>query len=172
MSVPAKPLAPPILFVDVDGVISLFGFSPDDPAPGSFHYVEGIFHLLGAQAGERIDRLAGRFELVWATGWEERANEYLPRLLGLTGPELPVLSFERPAVWGSAHWKVEAIDEYAGDRPAAWIDDNLDESCERWARERAAPTLLVHTDPAVGIAEEHVERLLEWADAVSGNEGA
>jgi len=164
--VPAKPLAPPILFVDVDGVISLFGFPPDDPAPGSFHYVEGIFHLLGAQAGERIDRLAGRFELVWATGWEERAKEHLPRLLGLTGPEWPVLSFDERPVWGSADWKVEAIDEYAGDRPAAWIDDNLDETCERWARERAAPTLLVRTDPAVGIAEEHVERLLEWAATV------
>ena len=164
---PAEPLSPlPILFVDVDGVISLFGFPSHDNPPGSYHYVDGIIHCLSATAGERLGRLAERYELVWATGWEERAKEHLPRLLGLTGPEWPVLSFDERPVWGSADWKVEAIDEYAGDRPAAWIDDNLDETCERWARERAAPTLLVRTDPAVGIAEEHVERLLEWAATV------
>ena len=159
----------PILFVDVDGVISLFGYSFDDPPPGGYHYVDGIIHCLSASAGERLGRLAERFELVWATGWEERANEYLPRLLGLEAPALPTLTFDGRAVFGTAHWKVGAIDEYAGDRPAAWIDDNLDERCERWARGRAASTLLVQTDPAVGIDEEHVERLLSWADAVAGS---
>ncbi len=168
---PAESSLPPILFVDVDGVISLFGFSPEVAPPGSFHYIEGIIHCVSSTAGERLGRLADHFELVWATGWEERANEYLPRLLGLSAPELPTLSFDGHAVWGSAHWKVAAIDEYAGDRPAAWIDDNLDERCERWARERSAPTLLVPTDPAVGIDEEHVERLLEWACDVRSKPG-
>ncbi len=161
----------PILFVDVDGVISLFGFPSGDPAPGSFHCVEGMVHCLGDHAGERLGRLADRYETVWATGWEGRAKEYLPALLGLAGPEWPVLRFDEPPVWGSANWKVEAIDEYADDRPAAWIDDNLDERCRRWARRRAAPTLLVQTDPAIGIAEDHVEQLLEWAEAVAGTEG-
>lgn len=159
-------LSPPILFVDVDGVISLFGFPTDADPPGSFHYVEGIVHCLSAQAGERLGRLAERFELVWATGWEERANEYLPRVLELAKPTLPTLSFEGRAVWGTAHWKVAAIDEYAGDRPAAWIDDNLDERCENWALARSAPTLLVPTEPAVGITDEHVDRLLRFADRV------
>ena len=166
---PAEPLSPlPILFVDVDGVISLFGFSSHDNPPGSYHYVDGIIHCLSATAGERLGRLAERYELVWATGWEERANEYLPRLLGLSAPQLPTLSFDGRAIFGTAHWKVEAIDEYAGERPAAWIDDNLDERCQRWAQGRAAPTLLVPTDPAVGIDEDHVARLLRWADEVAG----
>jgi len=69
---------------------------------------------------------------------------------------------------GAAHWKIEALEEHAGDRPAAWIDDNLDERAEHWARERAAPTLLVLTDAAVGLDDEHVERLLAWADEVTG----
>ena len=50
-----------------------------------------------------------------------------------------MLAFDGRAVFGSAHWKLEAIDEYAGDRPAAWIDDNLDDECHEWAEERAAP---------------------------------
>ena len=153
----------PILFVDVDGVISLFGFDHAAALPGAFHSIDGILHCIGSNAAERLARLAERYELVWATGWEEKANEYLPHLLGMPG-RLPVLTFDGRAVFGSAHWKLDAIDEYARDRPAAWIDDNLDERCRRWAEERGAPTLLVETDAAVGITDDHVEQLLRWAD--------
>ena len=156
----------PILFVDVDGVISLFGFSPARDLPGPFHWIDGVAHCIPEAAGERLIRLSERFELVWATGWEEKANEYLPFLLKLQG-ELPVLLFDGRAVFGTAHWKLDAITEYAGERPAAWIDDNLDDACKLWAAHREPPTLLVETEPAVGMTEEHVERLLDWADHVS-----
>jgi len=152
--------------MDVDGVISLFGFAPGAEFPGAFHQVDGILHCIGRSAAERLARLAERFELVWATGWEEKANEYLVHLLQMQG-DLPVLSFDGRATFGSAHWKLEAIDEFAADRPAAWIDDNLDDECRAWAERRDPPTLLVQTEAAVGIDEEHVEMLLEWADAVS-----
>ena len=157
----------PVLFVDVDGVISLFGFTTDGDFPGPFHWVDGIAHCISMDCGDRLQRLAERYELVWATGWEEKANEYLPHILGLPFKELPSLTFDGRAVFGTAHWKLEAIDEYAGDRPTAWIDDNLDERCEEWAAGRAAPTLLVQTDPATGMGEEHVEQLLRWADEVA-----
>jgi ketosteroid isomerase-like protein len=157
----------PILFVDVDGVISLFGFAPDAAhLPGPFHWIDGIAHCIPQAAGERLKRLEERFELVWATGWEEKANEYLPFILGLD-EHYPVLTFDGRAVFGSAHWKLDAIDEYAGDRPAAWIDDNLDDACKLWTLERSAPTLLVETRPATGITDEHVDLLLEWADEIS-----
>jgi Swiss Army Knife RNA repair-like protein len=157
----------PILFVDVDGVISLFGFPSGGPSPGQFHWIDGIAHCISDSAGARLRRLADTFELVWATGWEEKANEYLPLLLDLPDDELPVLTFDGRAVFGSAHWKVGPIDEYAGDRPAAWIDDSLDERCATWANDRTAPTLLVETDPAEGITDAQVEQLLEWALALS-----
>lgn len=158
--------SPPILFVDVDGVISLFGFRSGSEPPGRFTWVDGIAHWISADAGARLRRLAGTFELVWATGWEEKANEYLPLLLELPDDELPVLTFDGRAVFGTAHWKLEAIDEYASDRPAAWIDDSLDDRCAIWASSRSAPTMLVETDPAVGITDEHVTALLEWAERV------
>jgi hypothetical protein len=69
-------------------------------------------------------------------------------------------------VFGSSHWKVDAINEYAGDRPAAWIDDNMNEECHAWAKLRSAPTLLVETDPSEGLTDVHVERLLAWAARV------
>ena len=157
----------PILFVDVDGVISLFGFESFEEPPGSFHMVDGILHCIGSSAAARLARLARVYELVWATGWEEKANEYLVHLLEMEG-DLPVLTFDGRASFGSAHWKLEAIEEFAADRPAAWIDDNLDEECRAWAERRAAPTLLVETEAAVGIGDEHVELLLGWADRVAG----
>ena len=157
----------PILFLDVDGVISLFGFPQGTPPPGVFHSIDGIPHCIGDRAADLIARLGERFELVWATGWEEKANEYLPHLLGMPG-ELPVLTFDGRAVFGSAHWKLGAIDAYAGDRPAAWIDDFVDDECRAWAERRAAPTLIVEAESATGLTEEHVEELLRWADHVSG----
>ena len=158
----------PILFLDVDGVISLFGFGRDVPPPGAFHSIDGIVHCIGDQVAERLTRLVERFELVWATGWEEKANEYLVHILGLAG-ELPVLTFDGRAVFGSAHWKLQAIDAYAGDRPAAWIDDSVDDECRAWAERRAAPTLIVESESAIGLTDEHVEELLRWAESVSGD---
>jgi hypothetical protein len=158
----------PVLFVDVDGVISLFGFEPSGSPPGRFHSIDGILHCIGDEAAARVARLAEVYELVWATGWEEKANEYLVHILGLPA-ELPVLTFEGRAVFGSSHWKLDAIDEYARGRPAAWIDDNLDEECEHWAASREAPTLLVPTEHAFGVTDEHVERLLRWAGEASGS---
>jgi Swiss Army Knife RNA repair-like protein len=156
-------LAKPLLFVDVDGVLSLFGF---EELPGPMHLIDGIPHCLPRAGGERLARLAQHFELVWATGWEEKANEYLPHLLGLPFRQLPYLAFDGRAVFGTAHWKLDAIGRYAGDRPLAWIDDSIDDECRDWAEQREAPTLIVRTESAVGITDEHVARLERWASAV------
>jgi hypothetical protein len=152
----------PVLAIDIDGVISLFGFEERDRPPGEFHLVDGIPHFLSRGAADRILRLLETYEGVWASGWEDRANDELPILLGL--PELPYLTFEGRARFGTSHWKLEALEEYAGERPMAWIDDSLDRSCRTWARKRKAPTLLVPTESGRGLEDAHVEVLLDWAD--------
>jgi hypothetical protein len=160
------PAPPPLLLVDIDGVVSLFGFVPSGPPPGAYRLIEGIGHYLSADAGTHLRALSERFELVWCSGWEERANEHLPRLLGLAGP-LPYLSFDRNPGRANAHWKLAAIDAYAGPaRALAWIDDAHDERCDAWAAARVAaggPTLLVATEPATGITAAHVAALGAWA---------
>src|SRR6185295_4024766 len=94
----------PLLFVDVDGVISLFGVDADcglatgdapfsECPPARLHSIHGVMHYIPSDCGSRLLRLAERYELVWATGWEETANDYLPHLLGLPG-ELPVVTFD------------------------------------------------------------------------------
>ena len=125
----------PLLAVDIDGVISLFGFdqpiepgraNPED-APGEFHLIDGMLHCIALETGPRLNRLAESYELIWASGWEDRANDHLPGILGV--PELPYLTFDGRARFGTAHWKLEAFEEFSGNRPLAWIDDSLDESC-------------------------------------------
>jgi hypothetical protein len=150
--------------VDIDGVISLFGFDASTRPAGSFQSIDGIPHFLSSKAAEHLLALAPIFELVWASGWEEKANEHLPHLLGL--PALPHLSFERSVRRANAHWKLKAIDGYAGGRPLAWIDDAFDETCHVWAAAREAPTLLVETLPAYGLTQSQVELLERWARAL------
>jgi hypothetical protein len=180
--------------VDIDGVISLFGFPHNPGQPwgsqrsgdategsiraegssgavdrggamtltGTFHSIDGMPHFLSATAAAHLLGLADHFDLVWASGWEERADEHLPRLLGLPRG-LPFLRFERSPGRTHAHWKLEAIDAYAGTRPVAWIDDSFNEACHEWAARRAAPTLLVSTNPEWGLTGREAEVLAEWA---------
>jgi len=155
----------PILAVDVDGVISLFG---TDPQPDREHtqlqLVDGVPHLISLPTGDRLRRLSELFEPVWATGWEDKANFYLPNILGL--PELPFVSFDVAARPGGAHWKLGPIEEYATDRPLAWIDDNFDQSCFEWAERREQPTLLVPTETHRGLEEAHVGALEAWVRSI------
>lgn len=153
----------PLLLIDVDGVISLFGFDPAHPPAGRFQLVDGIAHFLSGTAGQLLIELSREYELVWCSGWEERANDYLPFALGLPGP-LPLVAFDGLDRPSEAHWKLAGIDAYVGpERPVAWVDDAHDPRCSEWAQSRQAPTLLLATDPAVGLTRDHVDELLTWA---------
>ena len=157
--------ARPILAVDVDGVISLFGFEePPHQQRLQFELIDGMVHCISLAAGERLSRLSQSFDLVWATGWEDRANDLLPALLGL--PELPYLTFDGAARFGSAHWKLAPLEHYSQGRALAWIDDSFDESCYEWARERPEPTLLMPTRSARGLLDTETEALLAWAEGL------
>lgn len=151
----------PLLLVDVDGVISVFGPGVERGACVAT-LVEGVPHFLSRTTVPVLARLAERFECVWCTGWEDRADRHLPHLLGLTGGWRHIAFADRPR--DGAHWKLAAIDAFAGaERPVAWIDDAHDDRCRAWAAARPGPTRLVATDPAVGLTEAHARELERWA---------
>jgi hypothetical protein len=154
----------------VDGVISLFGFDHTSPPPGLPVAVDGTPHWLSEGAGARLIRLARTYQCVWCTGWEDRAEDHLPHFLGLPGGWEHLRFGATSADWRHGHWKLAAIDAFAGpDRPLAWIDDDHDERCVTWAAGRPGPTLLVTTEPAVGLTDEHVSELESWARVNGGH---
>ena len=137
------PSEAPLLLVDVDGVLSLFGFDAAARPPGKLALIEGVPHLLSLHAAACLNRLAERFDCVWCTGWEDRADEHLPHLLGVPKgwPHISLRRAAGPGLSVAGHWKLEAIDAYAGpDRALAWIDDALDAACDAWAAARPGRT--------------------------------
>ena len=151
----------PLLLVDVDGVLSVFGpgVDRDDCLPV---LVEGIPHFLSRRSAALLARLAPRFECVWCTGWEDRAERHLPHLLGLDGGWRHIVFPDRPE--DGAHWKLRAIDAFADPgRALAWIDDAHDDRCRAWAAARPGPTLLIGTDAAVGLTEAQAGEAERWA---------
>jgi hypothetical protein len=132
---------------------------------GALHSIDGILHYLSSTAAAHLLSLERVFELVWASGWEEKADEHLPHLLGVPAG-IPHLRFARASRAGSsldAHWKLDAVDAYAGERPLAWIDDAFNPACHAWAAARPAPTLLVATAPERGLTDREAAQLEAWA---------
>ncbi|MEV7780563.1 HAD domain-containing protein [Kitasatospora sp. NPDC088351] len=155
----------PLLFLDVDGVLN-----PVCPGPENdfdTHTLLGYSVLLSARHGEWLRELAGTYELVWATTWEEKANIHIAPAIGL--PRLPVVRFAGyvpqpgdPRVplmdLFSAH-KWAPLLRYAAGRPFAWVDDVIPGCLVRralWRRDR----VLLPIDPGQGLERRHVDRLL------------
>ncbi|HEX6387888.1 MAG TPA: hypothetical protein VFZ89_00520 [Solirubrobacteraceae bacterium] len=154
----------PSLFIDIDGVLSLWGFAQADPPPGAWTLVDGIAHFLSAEAAETLRGVQSDFACVWASGWEEKANEYLPHALGL-GP-WPYLELDRrtrPGTSVAAHWKLGAVEAHAAGGALAWIDDDVDDGVRAWVAARNVPTLLIQPDPARGLTAGDGERLRRFA---------
>ncbi|MEW1789752.1 HAD domain-containing protein [Streptomyces albidoflavus] len=166
----------PLLFLDVDGPLNPYGalsapappdgFHPHRMRPAGWSWPEPLTVLLDPDHGTRLRALQCRYELVWATTWEDEANAWIAPVLGL--PPLPYVDFPAPAVPGPAgtFWKTRRLLAYADGRRFAWVDDDLTEADDLWARRHhPAPALLLQIDRSVGLRQADFDRLERWADA-------
>lgn len=123
----------PLLFLDLDGPLIPFG-----PRTGGHPVFPGGPHPTGAEAHPLLDRIdpalgpllaALACEPVWATTWEDEANEVVAPRLGL--PELRVVAWPDPSdeverdVRAGLHWKTRTLVRWAAGRPFAWVDDEI-----------------------------------------------
>lgn len=175
----------PILLVDVDGVLNVFGLAFDDDNGGMGEpnaLLEKVFEAEAGSSGvyprffvirfpagltERMKRLAEHFDFAWATTWANQAPISIAPELGM-GHDWPVI------VWGGggrgATWKLDDVAKWvrinAVDRRVAWVDDDLHQDAESWATERG-DTFLAVCIPDQGLDDAVADRLIAWAQSVS-----
>lgn len=63
----------------------------------------------------------------------------------------PVIEFDRDSE--DTTWKLPDVRRFVGDRPVAWIDDDLWEDAFEWAEERSSATLLIRVAPHRALPE-------------------
>ncbi|MFC9328499.1 hypothetical protein [Kitasatospora sp. NPDC057015] len=104
------------------------------------------------------------FDLVWATTWEEEANDFLAPLLGL--PALPVITWSSPRrePGDGVFWKTPEIVAWAGGRAFAWVDDQVTDADRAWVEaHHDGPALLHRIEPRVGLVADDFTALGAWA---------
>jgi len=158
----------PLLLLDIDGVLCPETLDGALPAGCEWLGVSGGRVPFDGRNLDRLRRLRSAFDCVWATSWEEEANERIGPAHGL--PALPVicLGSSADAPFGTT-WKLAAVATFAGERPLAWVDDDLWEDAFAWAAVRSAagvPTLLLRPEPRQGWTAVQVDELLAFAATV------
>ena len=136
-----------------------------DPT-GSFHAIDGIPHFLSSAAAAHLLSLAEDFDLVWCSGWEEKAEEYLPHLLGLpAGPAVPALR-ARPGRGPLDRRPLEARrDRRLRRQSARWRGSTTPSigPATRGPSSARRRRCWCETDPSRGLTSEEAWLLAEWA---------
>lgn len=149
----------PLLLLDIDGVLNPYG-TTQPPAGYTEHHLfpqdEEPVRVNPAH-GAWITEVSLVLDLAWATSWNDEANRLLAPLLHI--PPLPVITM--PSSPFHPGDKVPLIAEYARRRPAAWIDDLHTPRAHHWAATRTSPTLLITTDPAIGLTRNAID-VIAW----------
>jgi hypothetical protein len=157
-----------ILFLDVDGVLIPYGnrAAPDSATVllGGPEADEELLSRIDPTLGPRLLSLG--CDLVWATGWEDDANEVISPRVGL--PQLPVLawSFDRLETGPAGlHWKTRDLIAWAGGRPFVWVDDEISKVDRDWvALDYAGHALLHRVDSRTGLTEDDLAVIERWLD--------
>jgi HAD domain in Swiss Army Knife RNA repair proteins len=174
--VPATSL-PPVLLVDVDGVLNALSRSPQRRAESPSKLFELEFTARGFPicvpigTRERMATLETLFDCVWATSWEDKATTHLAPEFGF-GARWPVIRFHDDFP-DAGTWKLPGVRRFAErpehvSRPLAWIDDDIEPDALEWAARRTrsgTPTLMVRPDADIGLTSRQFQRLLTFHSA-------
>ena len=168
------PAPPPILLLDVDGVLNAALLDlPEGWRRGTFN---GFLLSWDPTVTARLRQLheSGRVEIQWLTTWAEKADELLADPMGLprglrvhARPGVASTGFSGQLRGVSGWWKLAAARELAVTEPGrriVWIDDDLAEQADdvvEWLS--ANPNVLVVApDLVTGLTHEQLDEIEAW----------
>jgi hypothetical protein len=174
----------PLLLVDVDGPLNPYAAHWNRPPAGYQTFrllppgwvaeerrrlevlgfqdslVEPLRVCLNPSHGPALAELP--YDLVWATAWEQDANQFIAALLGL--PELPFLAWSTRVNPDGVNWKTHQIVGWVNGRPFAWIDDEIGDADRAWVSDNhRGPSFLLRIDPGTGLMPDDFVALSDWA---------
>lgn len=143
----------PWLLLDVDGVLLAEGTGHD---------------VLDASLVGELDLLADRYELAWATSWEGSANTLLKQAGRSAWPVVPLTgrASRDPDGYGSP--RVEPVLEFVGQRPFAWVDDQLNRG-DASTLAAGHDCLLMRPSPRRGLSGKQIQSLHAWVHTRPAN---
>ncbi|MBF4461574.1 MULTISPECIES: HAD domain-containing protein [unclassified Rathayibacter] len=147
-----------LILLDVDGVLN--------PTVTSDRSLGGHRLRLDPDRAELVRRLAALGTIVWATTWPPKLTSVLADDLGLPSgteaivfggglPHDPRFPGQTGKLQPVALWLEEAAERFSIDA-VVWIDDNLREDADAWARERTIPFHLIRPEAIEGLTAEEV----------------
>lgn len=143
---------------DVDGVLRVFA----DRRPGNYS-VQEEYPLFAYNPGlsKPLNNLLDLADGYYISDWRENSHEHIGKVFGL--PELNWINSDGYALLpdGPSH-RALAITALFGERPVAWIDDEITEADHQWAQERETPTLTLATDEEIGLTIKQVVLVESW----------
>lgn len=185
--------ARPLLLVDVDGPLNPYAAKPNQ-RPGGYEthrlmppsweaaerrrlsqwgqphkHPKPLRVWLNPDHGPALATLP--FDLVWATTWEQEANDYIGPVLGL--PKLPIITWSTPRAtpMGGVFWKTPDIVAWAAGRPFAWVDDEITQADQQHvAAHHSGPALLHWVDPRLGLLPADFTILESWATSLAADQ--
>jgi hypothetical protein len=170
----------PLLLLDIDGVLSPL----NPPETDDYQLVEAGYQMhFNKQLPGELGFFIKHSTPVWATTWEETANENngLRNHLGL--PELAWLNFRSPLQYDlnslpedednqhllESTKKLPAVSILADaypDRPIIWCEDDISLDAIQWGQRRnqLVPTLICSPKRDIGLTEEHFSEIRKFLD--------
>lgn len=155
----------PLILLDVDGVLN-----PLQRSPGYQRYratPNRITYrlLLNPRHGPLLIGLAEATgaELVWASYWNDTANEWIGSRVGL--PPLRSIPIPpRDPGYSLGGWKARNVAEWIGERPFVWLESEPDVSYALADGPELGPHLIVTVDAHEGLTDSHTEKARGWLE--------
>lgn len=157
---------PPVLFLDIDGVLAPFEHRQPEMVPISVGGWQGTVLVSPPVLDKiRVMHETGLIEVRWLTSWDEDAPDLFAPATGLGA----YTGYPEPST-GAGYWKENVVRTHAASgRPFIWVDDEMADypSCDQFAIEVAGHGLFVAPDPRTGLAMSDLDAIETFARAAS-----